>query len=60
MSSWRFKNVQRARNVIIVLFNNASQSEWGDIMSVTIPADDAKRLLVQLQAALHPRGSHRS
>ena len=58
MSAWKFKTVQKAQNVVILHFNDASHEEWGDTMSVTIPAVDAQKLLVKLQTALHPQSTH--
>jgi hypothetical protein len=58
MSAWKFKAVQKAQNVVTLYFNDASHAEWGDTMSVTIPAADAQKLLAKLQSTLHPHGSH--
>lgn len=56
MSAWKFKAIQKTQNVVILQFNNSSHEEWGDTMSVTIPAGDAQKLLAKLQTALHPHG----
>lgn len=56
MSAWKFKTIQKSQNVVILHFNDSSHEEWGDTMSVTIPASDAQKLLSKLQTALHPRG----
>jgi hypothetical protein len=57
MSAWKFKNVQKAQDVVILYFTDTSGALWADTRSVTIPIDDAQRLLTKLQATLHP-GSH--
>jgi hypothetical protein len=58
MSAWKFKNVQKAPNAVILHFNDASHSEWGDTMSVTLPAADAHKLLAKLQSTLHRPAEH--
>ena len=60
MAAWKFKTVQKAQNVVILHFNDSSHPEWGDTMSVTIPAGDAQKLLAKLQSALHPHGGHQA
>ena len=57
MSAWKFKAIQKTQNVVILQFNDSSHEEWGDTMSVTIPAGDAQKLLAKLQTALHPHGA---
>jgi hypothetical protein len=58
MSAWKFKTVQKTQNLVILHFNESSHPEWGDTMSVTIPASDAQKLLAKLQSALHPQSGH--
>ena len=58
MSAWKFKNVQKTHNVVTLHFSDASHSEWGDTMSVTIPAADAQKLLAKLHSALRPNSGH--
>jgi hypothetical protein len=57
MSRWQFNNVQKAKDEVILYFNDTTQPLWGSTMSVTIPAADAQKLLTRLQAILHP-GKH--
>jgi hypothetical protein len=54
MSSWKFQSAQKAQNAVVLYFNDSSRSEWGDTMSVTIPASDAQKLLDKLKSTLHP------
>ncbi|HEV2224672.1 MAG TPA: hypothetical protein VGR84_16900 [Candidatus Acidoferrales bacterium] len=58
MSAWKFKAIQKTRNAVILQFNDSSHEEWGDTMSVTIPASDAQKLLAKLQTALDRHGAH--
>ena len=58
MSAWKFKTIQKTQSVVILHFNDSSHEEWGDTMSVTIPASDAQKLLAKLQTALHPGSAH--
>ncbi|HUE64532.1 MAG TPA: hypothetical protein VMO78_09180 [Rhizomicrobium sp.] len=58
MSAWKFKTIRKTQNVVILHFNDSSHEEWGDTMSITIPAGDAQKLLAKLQTALHPRSAH--
>lgn len=56
MSAWKFKNVKKSQNLVVLYFDDTSHPEFGedDIHSVTIHAADAKKLLSKLNAALHP------
>ena len=56
MSSWKFKNVQKAQDVVILYFTDSSGTLWADTRSVTISVADAQKLADKLQATLHPRG----
>jgi hypothetical protein len=60
MSAWKFKTIQKTQNVVILHFNDSSHEEWGDTMSVTIPASDAQKLLAKLQTALDRHGARHS
>lgn len=57
MSSWKFQSVQKAQNTVTLYFNDSSRSEWGDTMSVTIPAADALKLFDKLKSTLHPQSA---
>jgi hypothetical protein len=57
MSAWKFKTVQKAREVVILHFSDTSHEEWGDTMSVTIPAGEAQKLLAELQSTLRKTAS---
>jgi hypothetical protein len=57
MSTRNFKDVQKVRDVMVLYFSTPD-SQWGETMSVTIPAADAQKLLRKLEEALHP--AHKS
>ena len=57
MSSWKFKSLQKAQDVIIFYFNEGDSPPWANTRSVTIPLDDAEKLLKKLQDTLHPGGT---
>ena len=52
MSSWKFKDLQKAHDVIIIYFTETDDPLWANTRSVTIPVGDAEKLLKQLQATL--------
>ena len=54
MSSWKFKSLQKAQDVIIIYFTETDDPLWANTRSVTIPVGDADKLLKNLQATLHP------
>ena len=56
MSSWKFKSLQKAQDVLIMYFIETDNPLWANTRSVTIPVHDAQTLLKKLQAALHPGG----
>jgi hypothetical protein len=56
MSSWKFKSLQKAQDVIIIYFTETDDPPWANTRSVTIPVGDAEKLLKKLQATLHPGG----
>lgn len=53
MSAWKFKDVQKTQDDLILQFSDSAHPPWGDTMRVTIPASDAAKLLARLQAVLH-------
>lgn len=54
--SWKFKSLQKAQDVIIIYFTETGNPLWANTHSVTIPVEDADKLLKKLQATLHPGG----
>lgn len=53
MSGWKFKNVQKAQDVVILYFTDTTSGAlWADTRSVTIPIADAQKLLTKLQGIL--------
>jgi hypothetical protein len=54
MSAWKFRDVQKTQDALILHFSDSSHPPWEDTRSVTIPAADAAKLLAKLQAILHP------
>lgn len=52
MSHWQFKTVQKARDAVLLYFNDSDVPLWGGTMSVTISAADAEKLLARLQETL--------
>jgi len=60
MSVWKFKDVQKTQDVLILHFSDSSHPPWGDTMSVTVPAAEAVKLLAKLEQTLHPgaNGKH--
>ena len=53
MSVWKFKDVQKAEDAVILHFADSSHPPWGDTMSVTVPAAEAAKLLAKLETTLH-------
>jgi hypothetical protein len=45
-----------AQDVIIIYFTETANPLWADTHSVTIPVDNAEKLLKKLQDTLHPGG----
>jgi hypothetical protein len=56
MSSWKFKSLQKAQDVIIIYFTETDDPLWANTRSVTIPVGDADKLLKKLHDTLHPGG----
>jgi hypothetical protein len=56
MSSWKFKSLQKAHDVVILYFTETDNPLWANTRSVTIAVGDAEKLLKKLQATLHPGG----
>ena len=54
MSVWKFKDIQKTQDVLILHFSDSSHPPWDDTVSVTIPAPEAAKLLAKLQSTLHP------
>jgi hypothetical protein len=60
MSAWKFKDLQKTQDTLILHFSDLAHPPWGDTMSVTIPASDAAKLLARLQAILHSGASSKT
>jgi phosphotransferase system HPr-like phosphotransfer protein len=48
MSTRNFKDLHKANDVVVLYFSTPA-SQWGETVSVTIPAADAQKLLRKLE-----------